>query len=121
LNIVHFRDTYLNIVQNNPEDQTMQTLISEIAFTFVDDAAALVNGFTAIVRDMAVDTFAAARKRLLAPVDRLARACDVGGVIAAREAATMRSRYRSANRQHTAAPRRWRDRLNIFRGLHNLT
>ena len=54
-------------------------------------------------------------------VDRLARACDVGGVIAAREAATMRSRYRSANRQHTAAPRRWRDRLNIFRGLHNLT
>jgi hypothetical protein len=109
------------LFKTNPEEQTMQTIISEIAFTFVDDAAALVMGLKGIVRDMAVDTFAAARKRVLAPVDRLARACDVGGVIAGREAATMRSRYRSANRQHTAAPRRWRDRLNIFRGLHNLT
>ncbi len=99
----------------------MQTIISEIAFTFVDDAAALVTGFTAIVRDMTVETFMAARKRVLAPVDRLARACDVGGVIAAREAAMTRSRYRGANWQRTAAPRRWRDRLNIFRGLHDLT
>jgi hypothetical protein len=121
LNIVHFLDTYLNIVQINPEEQTMQTIISEIAFTFVDDAAALVTGLKDIVRDMAVESFMAARKRVLAPVDRLARACDVGGVIAAREAAMTRSRYRSANWQHTAAPRRWRDRLNIFRGLHDLT
>ncbi len=65
----------------------MQTIVSELAFTFVDDAVALVTGFTGIVRDMAVETFTAARKRILAPVDRLARACDVGGVIAAREAA----------------------------------
>jgi hypothetical protein len=121
LNIVHFSDTYLNIVQINPEEQTTQTIISEIAFTFVDDGAALVTGLKGIVRDMAVETFTAARKLILAPVDRLARACDVGGVIAAREAATMRSRYRSANWQPTAAPRRWRDRLNIFRGLHDLT
>jgi hypothetical protein len=99
----------------------MQTIISEIAFTFADDAAALVTGFTAIVRDMTVETFMAARKRILAPVDRLARACDVGGVIAAREAAITRSRYRSANWQRTPAPRRLRDRLNIFRGLHDLT
>jgi hypothetical protein len=96
-------------------------IISEIAFTFVDDAAALVAGLKDIVRDMAVETFMAARKHVLAPVDRLARACDVGGVIAAREAATMRSRYRSANWQHTASPHRWRDRLKIFRGLHDLT
>ena len=99
----------------------MQTIISEIAFTFADDAAALVTGFTGIVRDMTVETFMAARKRVLAPVDRLARACDVGGVIAAREAAMTRSRCRSANWQRTLAPRRWRDRLNIFRGLHDLT
>jgi hypothetical protein len=99
----------------------MQTIISEIAFTFADDAAALVTGFAGIVRDMTVETFMAARKRVLAPVDRLARACDVGGVVAAREAAMTRSRYRSANRQRTPAPRRWRDRLNIFRGLHDLT
>ena len=99
----------------------MQTIISEIAFTFVDDAIALATGFVGVVRTLAVENLEAIRARLCAPVDRLARACDVGGVIAAREAATMRSRYRSANRQHTAAPRRWRDRLNIFRGLHNLT
>jgi hypothetical protein len=111
----------LNIVQINPEEQTMQTIISEIAFTFVDDAAALVTGLKGIVRDMAVETFTAARKLILAPVDRLARACDVGGVIAAREAATLRSRHLSANWQRTPAPRRWRDRLNIFRGLHDLT
>jgi hypothetical protein len=99
----------------------MQTIISEIAFTFVDDAVALVTGFTAIVRDMAVETITAGRQRVLAPVDRLARACDVGGVIAAREAATTRSRHRSANWQRTPASRRWRDRLNLFRGLHDLS
>ena len=39
----------------------MQTIVSEIAFTFVDDAVALATGFTGIVRDMAVETFTAAR------------------------------------------------------------
>ena len=99
----------------------MQTIISEIAFTFVDDAAALMTGFAGIVRDLAVETFTAARKRALAPVDRLARACDVGGVIAAREAAAMRSRAPAANWQRMPAPRRWRDRFNVFRGLYDLT
>jgi hypothetical protein len=109
----------LNIVQINPEEQTMQTIVSEIAFTFVDDAAALMRGFAGLVRDMAVEALTAARKLVLGPVDRLARACDVGGVIAAREAAG--SRHRAANRRRTPAPRRWRDRLNIFRGLYDLT
>jgi hypothetical protein len=121
LNNVHFSSTYVNIVQISPEEETMQTIVSEMAFTFVDDAAALVMGFAGIVRDMAVSAFTAARKRVLAPVDRLARACDVGGVIAAREAAIIGSRYRRASWQCTAAPRRWRDRLNVFRGLHDLT
>jgi hypothetical protein len=121
LNNVHLFNTNLNIVQISPEEQPMQTIISEIAFTFVDDAAALATGFAGILRGMAVETFMAARKRVLAPVDRLARACDVGGVVAAREAATTRSRHRGANWRRTPAPRRWRDRLNIFRGLHDLT
>jgi hypothetical protein len=121
LNIVHFSNTYLNIVQINPEEETMQTIVSEIAFTFVDDAVALATGFAGIARDLAVETFTAARKLVLAPVDRLARACDVGGVIAAREATTMRSRDRGANWQRRPASRRWRDRFNIFRGLHDLT
>lgn len=99
----------------------MQTIVSEIAFTFVDDAAALAKGFAGILRDMAVVAFTATRERILGPVDRLARACDVGGVIVAREAAAPRSRYESASRQRTPAPRRLRDRLNIFRGLYDLT
>jgi hypothetical protein len=99
----------------------MQTIISEIAFTFVDDAIALARGFATVARDIAVKMLASARVRLLAPLDRLARACDVGGVIAAREAAITGSRHQAANRQRRPAPRRWRDRFNIFRGLYDLT
>jgi hypothetical protein len=99
----------------------MQTIISEIAFTFVDDAVALARGSVTVARDIAVDMLASVRARLLAPVDRLARACDVGGVIAAREANILRFRRQAANRQHGPAPRRWRDRFNIFRGLYDLT
>ncbi len=99
----------------------MQTIMSEIAFTFIDDAAALVTGLGRVLRDVTVETFTAARTRILAPIDRLARACDVGGVIAARDAATMRFRTRGANWQRTTAPRRLRDRFNIFRGLYDLT
>jgi hypothetical protein len=99
----------------------MQTIISEIAFTFVDDAVALARGFVSVARDIAAEMLASARARILAPVDRLARTCDVGGVIAAREAATMRRRHQSDNWQPRPAPRRWRDRFNMFRGLQDLT
>ena len=99
----------------------MQTIISEIAFTFVDDAVALASGFVTVARDLAADMLASARARILAPVDRLARMCDVGGVIAAREAATLRRRHQATNWQPGPAPRRWRDRFNLFRGLHDLT
>lgn len=99
----------------------MQTIISEIAFTFVDDAIALVRGFAGILRDIASEPLTAARARILAPVDRLARACDVGGVISAREAAMTRSLHLRASWQPMPAPRRWRDRFNIFRGLYDLT
>ena len=99
----------------------MQTIISEIAFTFVDDAVALAKGFVTVAHDIAVDMLSSARARILAPVDRLARMCDVGGVIAAREAATRRRRHQATHWQTGPAPRRWRDRFNIFRGLHDLT
>jgi hypothetical protein len=99
----------------------MQTIISEIAFTFVDDAVALASGFVTVARDLAADMLASARARILAPVDRLARICDVGGVIAARDAATLRRHHQATHWQSRPAPRRWRDRFNIFRGLHDLT
>jgi hypothetical protein len=121
LNNVHFRSIHSEHCSNNPKDDTMQTIISEIAFTFVDDAVALASGFVTVTRDIAADMLVSARTRILAPVDRLARACDVGGVIAAREAATLRRRHPATHWQPGPAPRRWRDRLNIFRGLHDLT
>ena len=99
----------------------MQTIISEIAFTFVDDVAALASGFVTVARDIAADMLASARARLLAPVERLARICDVGGVIAAREAATLRRRHQATHWRPRPAQRRWRDRFNIFRGLQDLT
>jgi hypothetical protein len=80
----------------------MQTIISEVAFTFVDDAIALVRGFGVIMGDITVETSAAARARILAPLDRLARACDVGGVLSAREAGLERS-LAAAGSAHAAA------------------
>jgi len=51
----------------------MQTLAFEIANTFVEDAAALIGGCGRIIVQI-----------LLAPIERLANACDVGGVLANR-------------------------------------
>jgi hypothetical protein len=51
----------------------MQTLAFEIATTFVDDAAALIRGAGLIIVQI-----------LTAPIERLANACDVGGVLAGR-------------------------------------
>ena len=55
------------------EANKMQTLAFEIATTFVDDAIALIKGAGLIIVQI-----------LLAPIERLANACDVGGVLANR-------------------------------------
>jgi hypothetical protein len=48
----------------------MQTLAAEIALTFVDDATALLTGGVRIVV-----------RFLMSPIERLANACDVAGVL----------------------------------------
>jgi hypothetical protein len=53
----------------------MQPLIIQIANTFVSDAAVLVNGFGRIVTHI-----------LMAPVERIANACDVTGILQERAA-----------------------------------
>jgi len=98
----------------------MQTIVSELAFTFVDDAFALTKGAASVARDLVAEMFKSIRDRLLAPIDRLARACDVGNVLSARQAAMMRPRAQHAIRS-APAPRRLRDRFNMFRGLRDLT
>ena len=51
----------------------MQTLVSQLTTSFVDDAIDLVRGFGSIVVHIAT-----------APIERMANACDVGGVLARR-------------------------------------
>jgi hypothetical protein len=96
----------------------MQTLISQIGFTFVEDAAALAQGFAKVVRTLAVETFTAVRARVCGPVDRLAEACDVGNVILARRAVIARRRQ---SRRKTPTGLHLLQRCNPFRGLHHLT
>jgi hypothetical protein len=98
----------------------MQTIVSELAFTFVDDAIALARGAASVARDLAAETLKSIRARLFAPVDRLALACDVGNVLSDRQAAMTRPRTLRVIRS-APTPRRLRDRFNIFRGLRDLT
>jgi hypothetical protein len=80
-------------VAQEMEDAPMQTLAVQVAATFLDDAAALVNGFARIVTHV-----------VMAPVERIANASDVAGVLASRRAALAHRR---------AAARLW---LNVAHG-----
>lgn len=99
----------------------MQTIISEIAFTFVDDAIALAKGLVDVARTLAVESLTVIRARIAGPIDRLAQACDVGNVISARQAAMSHRRALRAARQDAPAPRGLLERFNPFRGLYDLT
>ena len=57
----------------------MQTLVSEVVTTFLGDAEALLAGFGRIVL-----------RAVMAPVERIAAASDVAGVLAMRRAAKVR-------------------------------
>jgi hypothetical protein len=86
----------------NPEATQMTTLVSHLTNTFVDDAIELVKGFGKVIVHIAT-----------APIERLANACDVGGVLARRQAA----------RRLRATPYRPSGlrRLSPFASLHHLT
>src|ERR1700749_97131 len=55
---------------NNSEITQMQSLPVQIATTFVSDAFAFVNGLARIATHI-----------LMAPVERIAKACDVAGIL----------------------------------------
>jgi hypothetical protein len=86
----------------------MQTVISSFALTFVDDAIALTTGFASVCRDLVRSGIAGVHERLWAPIERLARSCDVACVL-------------------PAAPARGRKRFDVlglfapFRALRDLT
>ncbi len=82
----------------------MQTLAAEIALTFVDDATALMTGGIRLVV-----------RFLMSPIERLANACDVAGVLPS-------SRPVRPGANHAAASsRRRRHRMFSFHLLNHLT
>lgn len=86
----------------------MQTLAVDIASTFVDDAAALATGLgRALLR------FA------MAPIDRIANACDIAGVLAERRA-TFRM-WRASRARHDGRRFGLLRRVSPFRHLAHLT
>jgi len=94
----------------------MQSLPVQIAKTFVGDAFALLNGFTRIVTNV-----------VMAPVERIAKACDVAGVLHERALrAAEREEIKHAWRTLSqASPRPHRSRrhglFSCFRSLGELT
>ena len=88
----------------------MQTLRIDIVATFVDDAAALATGFGRTLLRLA-----------MAPVNRIANACDVAGVLAERRA-TFRM-WRASRARARLEGRRYGllGRFSPFRHLSHLT
>ncbi|AMA59789.1 hypothetical protein BCCGELA001_28370 [Bradyrhizobium sp. CCGE-LA001] len=88
----------------------MQTLAVDIAFTFVDDATALVTGLgRALLR------FA------MTPIDRIANACDIAGVLAERRATFRMWRASRARARHDGRRFSLLGRFSPFRHLAHLT
>jgi hypothetical protein len=92
----------------------MQTVLSEIAFTFVDDAVALAAGFKRIALELVRDRIAAARALIMAPIDRIARACDVGGTLSPQHQAD-RTTSRGARPNPARGPRTGAPRFDVLR------
>ena len=86
----------------------MQTLAVDIASTFVDDAAALVTGLGRTLLRFA-----------MAPIDRIANACDIAGVLTERRA-TFRM-WRANRGRHEGRGFSLLGRLSPFRRLAHLT
>ena len=84
----------------------MQTLVSQLTTSFVDDAIDLVKGFGRVIVHIAT-----------APIERIANACDVGGVLARRRAARRQRAMMKAHRPRSP----WKRSLSPFASLHHLT
>ena len=82
----------------------MQTIAAEIALTFVDDATALMTGGIRIVV-----------RFLMSPIERLANACDVAGVLPSSRPAG------PGSNDAAATSHRRRQRMFSFHLLNHLT
>ena len=91
----------------------MQSLFIQVTRTFIGDAVALVNGFGRIVTHS-----------LMAPLERIAKACDVAGILTERAArAAEREQVRHAWHaisQRGPKPHRSRRHGGLFNCLRSL-
>jgi hypothetical protein len=81
-------------------------LVEKLALTFVDDAHALAAGLGKILVKIVIAGIERMVRTVMAPVERIATACDVAGVYAKRQ----------AERRGCSS-----GRLNPFKGLRHLT
>jgi hypothetical protein len=90
----------------------MQALVLEVGATFADDAAALAKGVGRIMIHL-----------VMLPVDRIANACDVAGVLTLRRLAAMRQRADARGVTHALSERRPRRRgpFGCLAALSDLT
>jgi len=88
----------------------MQTLAVDIAATFIDDAASLATGFGRAVLRLA-----------MRPIDRIANACDIAGVLTERRATFRMWRASSARARLEGRKFSILGRFSPFRHLAHLT
>jgi hypothetical protein len=108
----------LNNVQFNPKELNMQmVLVENLALTFIGDAHAMAAGFGKIL----VKLVRAPIKAVTAPIERMARACDVAGVLPDPRTKTSFTQFRSRKRPPISRPASSRRCLFPFRSLNHLT
>jgi hypothetical protein len=90
----------------------MRALAFEVGATFLDDAVALIKGVGRVMVHL-----------VMAPVDRIASACDVAGVLKLRRLAAMRKRAEARGVTHAMSARRPRRRgpFGCLAALRDLT
>jgi hypothetical protein len=92
-------------------------LVENLALTFVGDAHAFAAGFGRIL----VKIISAPIARMAAPIEQIARACDVAGVLPAHGAKADVLQFHSRERVPSSSQRPPRRCLFPFRSLNHLT
>lgn len=97
-------------------------LVERLALTFVGDAHALATGLVKVTVQIVTAPFTRMVKAVTAPIERIATACDVAGVLSDRRTKASLTRFHS-NRHAPISSRRssrsWC--LFPFRSLNDLT
>lgn len=97
-------------------------LVENLALTFVGDAHAIATGFGKILIHVVTVPIARIVRTVTAPIDRIAEACDVAGVLSDRHAAASLTKFHTRRHAPTSSQRtshRWC--LFPFRSLNHLT